>query len=277
MSKEELPSIEDLIQKDLPSIDEFLTEEVAEELPSVEDFIEGEKTEIKEEIQTIEDLNGNSFVEVEDIILPWHELIRLINDVRKDIPEIPEIKYYDKELENLFEQISQIKNEIPTVPEVRYYDLEIEEICNQIDSVKQHISGLPEVKYYDNQVESIENRIKLIREEIKSLPEPKYYENDLLRIKDEIEKVRSEIPSFPKWVNEVNEVPDFSWIGKTFSVIDDDFIKVNDTIENLEEKIKFQIQSLYEENETRHFESKVQFGTEVSDLDKKIKEEKDKI
>ena len=41
---------------------------------------------------------------------------------------------------------------------------------------------------------------------------------------------------FPKWVNEVNEVPDFSWIGKTFSVIDDDFVKVNDTIEGLRGK-----------------------------------------
>ena len=91
MSKEELPSIEDLIQKDLPSIDEFLTEEVAEELPSVEDFIENEKTELKEEVQTIEDLNGDAFVEVSDVVPPWPELIRLINDVRKDIPEIPDI------------------------------------------------------------------------------------------------------------------------------------------------------------------------------------------
>ena len=58
MQKEDLPSIEDLIQKDLPSIDEFLTEESAGELPSVEDFIESETVELNEETQTIEDLNG---------------------------------------------------------------------------------------------------------------------------------------------------------------------------------------------------------------------------
>ena len=46
-------------------------------------------------------------------------------------------------------------------------------------------------------------------------------------LKEDIENVKNSIPTFPKWVNEVNEVPDFSWIGKTFSVIDDDFIKVN--------------------------------------------------
>jgi len=281
MSKEDLPSIEDLIQKDLPSIDEFLTEEVAEELPSVEDFIEKEVVELKEETQTIEDLNGDSFVEIKDVISPFPELIRLINDLRKDIPEIPEIKYYDKELESLSEQIIQIKNEIPTVPEVRYYDLEIEEICSQIDSVKEFISSsisdLPEIKYYDTQVEEIEEKIKNIKDEISSLPEPKYYEEDLKTLKEEITRVRSEIPTFPKWVNEVNEVPDFSWIGKTFSVIDDDFIKVHDNINTLREVVDFNLKELSENFDNKFFENKVDSETKSQDLKNKIQEEKEKI
>ena len=281
MSKEDLPSIEDLIQKDLPSIDEFLTEEVAEELPSVEDFIEKEVVELKEETQTIEDLNGDSFVEIKDVISPFPELIRLINDLRKDIPEIPEIKYYDKELESLSEQIIQIKNEIPTVPEVRYYDLEIEEICSQIDSVKEFISSsisdLPEIKYYDTQVEEIEEKIKNIKDEISSLPEPKYYEEDLKTLKEEIARVRSEIPTFPKWVNEVNEVPDFSWIGKTFSVIDDDFIKVDDNINTLRELVDFNLKELSENFDNKFFENKVDSETKSQDLKNKIQEEKEKI
>jgi len=281
MSKEDLPSIEDLIQKDLPSIDEFLTEEVAEELPSVEDFIEKEVVELKEETQTIEDLNGDSFVEIKDVISPFPELIRLINDLRKDIPEIPEIKYYDKELESLSEQIIQIKNEIPTVPEVRYYDLEIEEICSQIDSVKEFISSsisdLPEIKYYDTQVEEIEEKIKNIKDEISSLPEPKYYEEDLKTLKEEIARVRSEIPTFPKWVNEVNEVPDFSWIGKTFSVIDDDFIKVHDNINTLREVVDFNLKELSENFDNKFFENKVDSETKSQDLKNKIQEEKEKI
>ena len=281
MQKEDLPSIEDLIQKDLPSIDEFLTEESAGELPSVEDFIESETVELNEETQTIEDLNGDAFVEIKDIISPWPELIRLINDVRKDIPEIPEIKYYDKELETLTEQISQIKNEIPTVPEVRYYDLEIEEICNQIDSVKEFISNsisdLPEVKYYDTQVEEIEEKIKNIKEELSSLPEPKYYEDDLKTLKEEIDRVRSEIPKFPKWVNEVNEVPDFSWIGKTFSVIDDDFIKVKDNISTLKEVIDFNIKELSENFDNKVFETKVDSETRSQSIENKVQEEKEKI
>ena len=127
MSKD-LPSYEDFDgDESLPSIEDYITEENAEELPSVEDFIEEEKEE--EETVTIEDADGNTFAEVKDIVPPFPELIRLINDVREEIPDIPEIKYYDKELEELAEQISQL-------PEVKYYDREVEAICDQIDLVR---------------------------------------------------------------------------------------------------------------------------------------------
>ena len=75
----------------LPSIDEFIVEPA---LPSVEEFLE--KEEIVEEVQTIEDADGNSFLEIEDVVKApeWSELVRMVNDVRNDIPEIPEIKDY---------------------------------------------------------------------------------------------------------------------------------------------------------------------------------------
>ena len=277
MSKD-LPSIDDFAEdnSNLPSIDDFITEENAEELPSVEDFIEKEEV-ISEATQTIEDANGESFAEIKDIVPPWPELVKMVNDVRADIPDIPEIKYYDKELEDLAEQISQIRDEIPEVPEVRYYEKEVEAICEQIDLVREQIKDLPEVKYYDEQVNAIEDRIDTLQTEVTNLPEVKYYDKEIEAICSAIDQVRSEIPTFPKWVNEVNEVPDFSWIGKTFSVIDDDFIKVNDTIDTLKENIQIDIKKLIEDNEVRHFENRVQFGTEVKDLDTKLGEEKEKI
>ena len=128
MSKEDLPSIEDLLDKNLPSIEDFVegddnlpsvenvvennnlpsVEDVKEDndLPSVEDYIE-------EETVTIEDAEGNTFAEVEDIIPPWPELLKIINDVREEIPDIPEIKYYDAELEKLCEIVDEVRNEIP--------------------------------------------------------------------------------------------------------------------------------------------------------------------
>ena len=98
---------------DLPSVEEFKEEN----LPSVEDFLE--KT-VEEETQTIENSDGESFLEVTDVVqVPeWSELVRLVNDVRKDIPEIPEIRYYDDQLEeicvklNKFNQIMQKRTKL---------------------------------------------------------------------------------------------------------------------------------------------------------------------
>jgi len=269
MSKD-LPSYEEFAEdnSNLPSIDDYITEENAEELPSVEDYIVEEV--VEEGIQTIEDANGESFAEVKDIVPPWPELVKMVNDVRADIPDIPEIKYYDKELEELAEQISNL-------PEVKYYDREVEAICDQVDLIRQQVKDLPEVKYYDEQVDAIEDRIDSLQTDVANLPEVKYYDAEIEAICEAIDAVKVSIPKFPKWINEVNEVPDFSWIGKTFSVIDDDFVKVNDTIESLKDSVRLDLKKISEDNEVTHFENRVQFGTEVKDLDNKLGEEKDKI
>tara|TARA_Y100000996_G_scaffold122545_2_gene92145 strand:+ start:15840 stop:17732 length:1893 start_codon:yes stop_codon:yes gene_type:complete len=264
MSREDLPSIDDLVNNDLPSVEDFITEENAEELPSVQDFIVEEKEEIIETVEEVE----------EEPQIDLTEVIRLINDVRKDIPDIPEVKYYDQELEQLSEKISSL-------PEVRYYDREVEAICEQIDLVREQVKDLPEVKYYDEQVDAIEDRIDSLQTDVANLPEVKYYDSELEAICEAIDEVKASIPKFPKWVNEVNEVPDFSWIGKTFSVIDDDFVKVNDTIEGLKGKIQFDIEQLSEDVETKYFNNTVKIESNVKDLDDKVNvridEEKDKI
>ena len=144
---EKLPSYEDFIvdPKNLPSIDDLIIEE---KLPSVDDFIEPPRPE--EEIADLYNADsadydfrsvgaGNTAIDTSPCSIEetqnLNEIIQLINDVRKDIPEIPEIKYYDSELESILEQIKEI-------PEVRYYDKEIEAICLQIDNVKEEIKAV---------------------------------------------------------------------------------------------------------------------------------------
>lgn len=261
MSKEELPSIDDEIINDLPSVEDFITEENAEELPSVEEYIEKEEVieTVEEEVEQAADLT---------------EIVRLINDVRKDIPDIPEVKYYDAELEKLCEIVDQVRSEIP---EVKSYDSDIEAICSEIDLVKENIQDLPEVKYYDEQVTLIEDRIDTLQTEVTNLPEVKYYDKEIEAICGAIDDVKSQIPKFPKWVNEVNEVPDFSWIGKTFSVIDDDFIKVSDTIDGLQTKVDFDLNQLSEDIDKKYFESSVKVTTLGEKVNTRIDEEKGKI
>ena len=258
---ENLPSIDDFTEDNskLPSIDDIIKEE---NLPSVEEFIEEEKEDIVEEKieESVEE------VEAEDLT----EVLRLINDVRRDIPDIPEIKYYDEELKQLAEQVENIRDNIP---EVKDYDPTVEAICEQIDLVREEIKGLPEIKYYDEQVTLIEDRIDNLQTEVTNLPEVKYYDAEIKAICEAIDEVKSEIPKFPKWVNEVNEVPDFSWIGKTFSVIDDDFVKVGDNIKNLKDKFDSDIEHLTEDLDSKDFEKKV----EINELKEHVKETKEKI
>ena len=275
---EKLPSYEDFIvdPKNLPSIDDLIIEE---KLPSVDDFIEPPRPE--EEIadlinadsadydfssvgagNTAIDTGPCSIEETQDLT----EIIRLISDVRKDIPEIPEIKYYDDELKSIIERIEGI-------PEVKHYDKDIEAVCQQIDYVKEEIKELPEPKYYDDQVASIEDRISNLQEDLINIPVVKYYDEEIKAICQQIDQVRSEIPKFPKWVNEVNEVPDFSWIGKTFSVIDDDFIKVDDKIKSICERMDREVQDISENIETKDFDNRVEIN-KVSDT---LQETKEKI
>ena len=212
-----LPSIDDFEEsnQELPSLADLVEEK---DLPSVESYIEKEE-EIEESTQTIEDANGGTFAEVKDIVPPWPELLRLVNDLKESIPEIPEIKSYDDELQELLTHIEQVKESIPEVPEVRYYE-------DEIESLKENIEG-----------------------------------------------VRADIPKFPKWVNEVNEVPDFSWIGKTFSVIDEDFEKVNDNLHTLKDTFNQDIENLTENLELKDFEKKV----EIKEVKEYLQETKDKI
>jgi len=268
-----LPSIEDYKDNsdELPSVEELITEQ---ELPSVEAFVEKEE-EIKEEVKTDnwqDDYVPTEYETVDVIPAPeWGELVRMVNDVREsipDIPDVPEIKYYDNELKELSEHLEEVRESIPTVPEIKYYDTEVETICEQIDLVREEIKNLPQVKYYDEQLDSIE-------EKIKNLPQPKYYDGEIEAICEAVDKVRSDIPTFPKWVNEVNEVPDFSWIGKTFSVIDDDFVKVEDHLKDLKTKFDSNLEELTENLDLKDFEKRVEIEELNTAKDKIYKELKE--
>ena len=271
-NKEDLPSINDYLEdSELPSYKDFIEEE--KELPSVEEY----KTHIEEE--TIEDANGNTFAEVIDVIKApeWQELVKLVNDVRKDIPEIPEIKSYDEEIGEISEKIAEIQENFSQydLKSDKIYDLKAknEQFEVKLSEIEQKIPEVPEVRYYEGDIELIYSKISRIKEEIESLPEVKYYENDLDVLKSRIEEVNDNIPTFPKWVNEVNEVPDFSWIGKTFGVIDDDFKKVESNFDLIKDIIASRVSELIETIEVKDFEQKVDF----KDFKNVYSESKDKI
>ena len=253
---ENLPSINDFTEDNskLPSVDDIIKEE---NLPSVEDFIEKEEEDIvKEQIEeSVEE------VEAEDLT----EVIRLINDLRRDIPDVPEIKYYDEELKQLSEQVEEIKESIPEVPEVKNYDAEVEAICEQIDVVRDYVSKLPEIKYYDEQITSLEDKAELLKQEIINLPEIRHYENDLISLKEE---VRKEI-----WEIKNTTIPDFKWIGNTFDVVHENVETVQNNLSDIKDKFDLDIQNLAEDLDNKDFDKRV----EIKEVKESLSETKEKI
>ena len=247
-SIDNLPSIDDYKVEELPSLESVLSEH---QLPSVEEFKEKEE----EELLTEEVIEPEPEIEVETQDLT--EVLHLINAVRKDIPHIPEIKYYDDQLEELTTSIESLKVSLK----------------EGVSQVREDIPTIPEIRYYDEDVEYIQKRISILKDEISNLPEVKYYEKDIEDLKENIQAVKDSIPKFPKWVNEVNEVPDFSWIGKTFSVIDDDFIKVQDHLNLIKERITTEVKDITETIDVKDFETKV----DVKNLTESLSETKSNI
>ena len=248
--KNNLPSVDVIIdESNLPSVDELKEEN---NLPSVDDFIEPPRPE--EEIADLINADsadydfrsvgaGNTAIdtapcsveEETDEQQDLTEIIQLINDVRKDIPEIPEIKYYDSELESILEHIKEI-------PEVRYYDREIEVVCEQIDNVKEEIKELPEPKYYDEEIDQINQTIS-------NLPEVKYYDQEISNLEESFSELKKFVSDAPNYDDEINSIRDkFNYEIQQFSenVEVKDFDKKVE-IDNLKTDLKETTEKIYEE------------------------------
>jgi len=307
MPKDELPSLDDFTEKsvELPSVDEFITEEkVVEELPSVEEYVVDleekviyEKPDlpsvedkiVDENLPTIEDYiedyieeesaggeeiettGGISVQEYSpdmqfrdyefiDIIKrpEWNELVGLVNEVRDNIPDIPEIKYYDDDLEKISETIEELRSKIPVVPEVKYYD-------EEIDQVKQTISDLPEVKYYDQEVSNLEESFSELKEFVSNIPN---YDDELNSLRD---KFNYEIQQFSENV----EVKDFDKKVE----IDNLKIDLKETSEKIYEELKKSSDQIHEyrlhlKDDDRKLKKQIlgQYNLLKENIEKKVKE-----
>jgi len=301
MPKDELPSLDDFTENpvELPSVDEFITEEkVVEELPSVDEYVVDIEEKViyeKPNLPSIEDIpideslppidNYIEEIEEEDIETTggisvqeynpdmqfrdyefidiikrpeWKELVGLVNEVRDNIPDIPEIKYYDDDLEKISQTIEELRSEIPVVPEVKYYD-------EEIDQVKQTISDLPEVKYYDQEVNNLEGRFSELKEFVSNIPN---YDDELNSLRD---KFNYDIQG----VSENIEVKDFE------KKVDIDNIKTDlkETTKKIYEELKKSSDQIHEyrlhlKDDDRKLKKQIlgQYNTLKENIEKKVKE-----
>lgn len=196
-----------------------------------------------------------------------NDILPSINDVIEKTNDLPSVKDF------IFETVDEENLEIVEIEEVKKDNHDLTEIVRLINDVRKDIPKIPEIKYYDEELSIISERLEILKNYIASIPEIKYYDSDLENLDHKIENLKESIPTFPAWINEIDEIPDFSWLGKTFNVIDSDFINLNNNIESIKFKLDTQIDQLIESIGTKEFEININ----VKEIDQKLNTIKDGI
>ena len=136
---------------------------------------------------------------VNDIASTKESFYERIAELKKELSELPEVKYYDEELTTLRENIQSVKEsipEVPEIPEIKYYDDDLDKVIEMVEDVRQNIPELPEVKYYDNEIAALEEAINQVENKIPEIPdipevpEVKYYDDDIEALSENLDKVR---------------------------------------------------------------------------------------
>ena len=123
------------------------------------------------------------------------QLKELVINVRNSIPVVPEIRYYEPELNLIIDAIEQVHSEIPQIPEIKYYDNEISAIESHLIKIQESI---PIVKYYDDEIDILNQKIDYIKESIPVVPEVKYYDDEIDILNQKIDYIKESIPVVPE-------------------------------------------------------------------------------
>lgn len=156
-------------------------------------------------VESIIEEETNEKVEVD----PIEEIKNLVEEVRSQIPNIPEIKTYDEELvliknelDNIFdyikykpepkyydEDINLLEQRISSI-DIKYYDEDIQALHQKIDNIE--IPEAPKIKYYDEDIQELHHKIDAIK-----IPEIKYYDSEVFNLSEEISTLESKVRALP--------------------------------------------------------------------------------
>lgn len=212
-------------------------------------------------------------------------------ELKEEISNLPEVKYYDDEILALREQLNSI--------EVRYYDEEISNLQQEINAIE-----IPEVKYYDKDIRDIHERLDLIKlseentfqkhesilNELKTLTKelttnleqlyiPEEFdaselENHISTLQENVVEIKNELSSLPEVKYYENELTELSQMIENVrnSIPSIPEIKYYDTeLQDLSSLIEEVRKSIPELPEVRYYEN------EISELEQKIVEVENKI
>ena len=169
-----------------------------------------------------------------DIAATKETFYERIAELKKELSELPEVKYYDTELTDLQDRIETVRNsipEIPELPEIKYYDDDLVDLTKMIEEVRRTIPELPEVRYYENEIFQLEESIKKVEDRIPTVPEVRYYESDIEALREDIKGVEKQIPEIP-------ELPEIKYYDEEVEILSDDIDKVRDNLIDIKLSIR---------------------------------------
>ena len=187
-----------------------------------------------------------------DIAATKETFYERVAELKKELSELPEVKYYDDELNQLQKRIETVKKSIPEIPEIKYYDEDLENLLNLIEDVRGSISEMPEVRYYENEIKQLGESIKEVEGRIPTVPEVKYYEDDIEALREDIKQVEGKIPKLPKvksYDKDIKQlrkeikgvegqIPEVKYYDEEVEILSEDIDKVRDSLIDIKLAIK---------------------------------------
>lgn len=133
-----IPGVKDYTE-DLDLLQEFIVD--------VKQSIKYYDTDVDELKSSIVDLGKHMGKTISEKVRDMHDDLRIedrkiINTLNKKIGEIPEVKYYDEEIELIEEKINNLLNSINDIPEVKSYDKDIRKISKTIDKLQEKVNSI---------------------------------------------------------------------------------------------------------------------------------------
>ena len=189
----------------------------------LEDLVKLDKREIPEAFDPTDIHN--------DIVSAKETFYERVAEIKKELSELPEVKYYDDELTQLQERIEAVRDSIPEIPEIKYYDDDLENLLGLIEEVRGNIPELPEVKYYENEISQLEEAIKNVEDRIPTVPEIRYYDDDIESLREQIKGVEGQIPEVP-------DIPEIKYYDDEIKILSEDIDKVRDSLINIKLAIR---------------------------------------
>ena len=150
-------------EDDLDSLQNFITE--------VRDSIKYYDTDVDELKQSLLDLGHHLGKTISEKVTKLNKeqkklttnMVKADKKITETIQKLPEVKYYDDEIDLIENKIHNILTSIKELPEVKYYDEDVSTLSSALDKLNEKIDAI-EIKDWTSAIEAIQKDVLSMQE-----------------------------------------------------------------------------------------------------------------